>query len=69
MAIATAALGGTGNNQPKEAAEETMAAARVTAAKTTMATVTATIMMLSPTLMTVHRRQRQGHHSWDVPCG
>jgi hypothetical protein len=47
-ATATAAVGCTDNNQPKGAAEETMAAAMVMVVETMTVAVTAMITMLPP---------------------
>jgi hypothetical protein len=54
MATTMVVVGGTHNNQPKGAAEKTMAAVTVTVAETMMAMVTAMITMLMPTPTTVH---------------
>ncbi len=54
MATATAAVGGTDNNQPIGAAEEMMAAATVTVAEITTATVAVMTMTLTPMPTSVH---------------
>ncbi len=62
MATVTAAVEGADNNQPKEAAEETMVAVTELLAETMTAretaTVAVTIAMLTPTLTTAHLRQQ-----------
>jgi hypothetical protein len=60
MATVMAVVGGTDNNQPKEAVEEMTAAAAVMVAETTMATkvamVTVTMRMPKPMPMIVHQQ-------------